>query len=134
MIILFLWDSQAFAMNVFSVIGSTKLTSNKLFDKRLSKGQKCSAWLVLRRDRASPVGDRNKKMFQKKGGSGFHQQEIKKGENTENVSCCSTYEYTILYILSFQQRSYSINANVRPSVCMFFCLSVRFRGKRDFNM
>ncbi len=28
--------------------------------------------------------------------------------------------------------SYSINANVHPSVCLYVCLSVRFRGKRDF--
>ena len=36
---------------------------------------------------------------------------------------------------NFYQRNYSINANVRPFVCMYVCLSVflyiRLRGKRD---
>ncbi len=39
------------------------------------------------------------------------------------------YLFVLILCYFYQQRSYSINANVRPSVC----LSVRFRGKRDFH-
>ncbi len=43
------------------------------------------------------------------------------------LDICRNYRLMSLNILDFPY-IYSINANVRPSVCMY----VRFRGKRDF--